>query len=74
MSKENICKWAEISRVRHDTQYDFLSKKLNDMGFHNQVDYFDFPTSEFDERIEEIKQNYEQIRIGSPYGEILALK
>jgi len=72
MSEKNICNWAEISRVKHASRYDFLSAKLNAAGLKNKVTYFDFPTSEFDLEIDKIKAQYDQLKIGSPYGEILA--
>lgn len=66
-----MLKWCEVSRVKHELHYQFLSEYLTKIGIENELSFYDFPTSEFDEKIEEIKNTHDQIRVGSPYGEIL---
>lgn len=64
-----MIKWVEIAGQNSKLRYDFLSRFLNEKGYKNQLDYVTADLDSFPEKLQELMQNYDHIRVGSPFGE-----
>ncbi len=63
-----VFKWAEIASSPSPFRYQVLCEMLNNKGFKNSVDYIGVKPSDFETELKRILNEYQSIRVGSPYG------
>lgn len=59
-------KWCVIGFDFSTSRYEFLSEWLKKQGVENQVDFIEASPSEYLQKLDELKKNYDQIRIERP--------
>lgn len=62
-----MTKWATIAFDIDKRRYEYLSDFLRDQGIKNQWEYIEINPTEFLEHIHEIKKDFDQVRIDSPF-------
>ncbi len=66
-----MLKWGEIARTCSKSRFELLSQILNESHFTNEVYFYEVREHEFEETLKKAKQEMNQIRIGSPYGQVI---
>lgn len=62
-------RWIEVAAAPSRMRFDFLSKCLEEAGLPNEVSYLESSPDSLCADLEKLTKEYQQIRIGAPYGE-----
>ena len=68
-----MLRWGVISKFEYLPRYQFLSDYLRDkMSLANELQFLDSPLNEFSECLLKWQRDFDQLRVGAPFGSLLA--